>query len=333
MENTTIDLTGIYNIETKELFLNKYDNINTKRAFVRIFRNTNIYEEKHEKDLYLFTKEELQEFFDHTSPSTEISARHYGRLILQYLKWAVDEEMISEHPFPVQQHYFLRYVKREKEQFLSFKDLKHYTEYYFKNAQDSIILELLFFGVQGKEGSEICNLTIDDLNEENNSMNLYDDRTGVRRTIYFEDNSLINFCKYAHKQDKYEKRNGEMEANPRIRPYTELIMDTKYILKNSKTNVTHETQATRYTLYNRLKNMQKFEEAVPYKHQLTIKNIVKSGQLYMASKLYQRDGELELAQLREICKHFGVKEHWSLRDYLNLENLFRLYPHLNKENK
>jgi hypothetical protein len=110
-------------------------------------------------------------------------------------------------------------------------------------------------------------------------------------------------------------------------------MDTKYILKNSKTNVTHETQATRYTLYNRLKNMQKFEEAVPYKHQLTIKNIVKSGQLYMASKLYQRDGELELAQLREICKHFGVKEHWSLRDYLNLENLFRLYPHLNKENK
>jgi integrase len=333
MENTTIDLTGVYNIKTKEMFLNKYENLNTKRAFVRVFRNTFKYEEKHNKDLYLFTKEELQEFFDHTSPSTEISARHYGRIILQYLKWAVEESIIPEHPFPVQQHYFLRYVKKEKEQFLTYKDLKYFTQFYFKNAQDGIILELLFFGVQGKEGSEICNLTIEDLNEDNHSMNLFDDRTGVRRIIYFEDNELIKFCDYAHKEDRYEKRNGEMESNPRIRPYTDLIMDTNYILKNSKTNVTHDTQATRYTLYNRLKNIQKFEQVVPVKNQITIKNIVKSGQLYMASKLYERDGELELKQLREICKHFGVKEHWSLRDYLNLDNLFRLYPHLNKENK
>lgn len=287
-------------------------------------------EEELKKELYLFNKEELQDFFDKTTPSTEISARNYGRMINQYIRWAVDEGKINEHPFPVQQHYFLRYVKREDDQFLDIKELKYYTESYFENFQDGVILQLLYFGVQGKEGSEIWNLTINDLDFDNHSMKLYDSSTGLRRTIKFDNNDLLKYCENAYKEYEYLKRNGEMEKNPRIRPYTDLVMETKYILKNSKTNVTHDTQATRYTIYNRLKNIQKFNEVVPVKHKITIKNIVKSGQLYMASKLYERDGQLELPQLREICKQFGVKEHWSLRDYLNLENLYKVYPHLKK---
>lgn len=324
----TIDMTGVYNVPAKEEYLERYDNINTKRAFIRIFRNTFYMEDELQKELYLFNKDELQEFFDKTTPSTEISARNYGRMINQYIRWAVDEGKIDEHPFPVQQHYFLRYVKREDDQFLDYKELKYYTETYFQNYQDGVILNLLFFGVQGKEGSEICNLKIDDMDELKNTMELYDSTTGVRRTLQLDDNYLIKYCQLAHGESDYDKRNGEMEKNPRIRPYTELVMDTKYVLKNSKTNVTHDTQATRYTIYNRLKNIQKFEQVVPIKHKITIKNIVKSGQLYMASKLYQRDGELELAQIREICKHFGVKEHWSMRDYLNEDNLIKVYPHL-----
>lgn len=107
-------------------------------------------------------------------------------------------------------------------------------------------------------------------------------------------------------------------------------MDTNYILKNSKTNTTHSEQATRYTIYNRLKNIQKFEEVESVKHKITIKNIVKSGQLYMASKLYEQDGDFDLPQIREICKQFGVKEHWTMRDYLNIENILKYYPHLKK---
>lgn len=331
MENK-IELLGMYNVDEKESFLNKYDNINTKRAFIRIFRNTCKMEEELDKDLFYFNKEELEIFFENTTPSTEISARNYGRMINLYLKWAVDEKKISVHPFPVQQHYFLRYVKKHDEQFLDFKELKYYTQFYFKNLQDGIILELLFYGVQGKEGSEICNLTIDDLDLDNKTMHLFDSSTGVKRTITLEDDKLIKMCYEANKEEQYDKRNGEMESNPRIRPYTDLFMDTKYILKNSKTNVTHDNQVTKYTIYNRLKNIQKFEEVESIKHKISIKNIVKSGQLYMASKLYEKEGQLDLPQLRMICKQFGVKEHWSLRDYLNEENLFKVYPHLKNKN-
>ncbi len=324
----TLDLTGVFNVECKVNFLEKYDNFNTKKAFIRIFRNTYSIEEDLNKDLCLFTRVELEEFFENTSPSTNVSARNYGRLVGHYLQWAVEENIISEHPFPVQQNYFLKYVKRDYDIFIDLKELNYYTNMYFENLQDAIILELLFLGVQGKEGSEICNLTISDLDEENHSMKLYDSTTERRRTIYFEDNRLIKLCKRANKEDRYEKRNGEIEYNPRIRPYTELVMDTDYILKNSKTNTVHDGQVTKYTIYNRLKNIQKFAQIEPYKQKITVKNIVKSGQLYMASKLYEKEGELGLPQIRKICGHFGVKESWPLRDHLNEENLFKLYPHL-----
>ena len=328
--NNNIDFSQVYNSTDKERFLEQYENLNTKRAFVRIFRNTFEMENDLNKDLYYFTKEELEEFFENTTPSTPISARNYGRMIIQYIAWAVDEKIISEHPFPVQQHYFLRYVKSHDDQFLTKKELRYFTHYYFQNFQDGVILELLFNGVQGKEGSEICNLTIDDINEEELSLKLLDSSTGRERTVFLEDEKAIEYCINANKEEQYDKRNGEIQENPRIRPYTDLAMDTKYILKNSKTNTTHSEQATRYTIYNRLKNIQKFEEVESVKHKITIKNIVKSGQLYMASKLYEEEGEFDLKQIRKICQQFGVKEHWTMRDYLNIENILKYYPHLKK---
>lgn len=328
--NNNIDLTEVYNEQDKSTFLKQYDNLNTKRAFVRIFKNTCEMEKDLEKDLYYFTKKELEEFFENTTPSTPISARNYGRMIIQYIAWAVDENIISEHPFPVQQHYFLRYVKTHEDQFLTKKELRYFTHYYFQNYQDGVILELLFNGVQGKEGSEICNLTLNDIDEDKLTMKLLDSSTGRERTITFEDEKVIDYCKKANKEEQYDKRNGEIEPNPRIRPYTELIMDTDYILKNSKTNTKHSSEATRFTIYNRLKSIQKFQEVESVKHKMTIKNIVKSGQLYMASKLYEQDGEFELPQIRKICEHFGVKEHWTMRDYLNEENIFKYYPHVKK---
>lgn len=330
MDNT-IELNGVYNKKDKESFLNQYENLNTKRAYVRIFRNTFKMEDDLEKDLYLFTKEELEEFFDQTTPSTPISARNYGRMVNQYIGWAVDQEYISEHPFPVQQHYFLRYVKTHDDEFLTLKELRYYTHTYFKNLQDGVILELLFFGVQGKEGSEICNLTIEDINVDENSMKLLDSTKEKERTIYFDDHSIIKYCLDANKEDQYDKRNGEIEPNPRIRPYTDLSIDTKYVLKNSKTNTTHEDNTSKYTIYNRLKNIQKFEEVESIKHKITIKNIVKSGQLYMASQLYKKEGKFDLPQIREICKQFGAKEHWTMRDYLNEENILKYYPHVAKK--
>jgi integrase len=324
-----IDLSEVYNAKDKETFLDQYENLNTKRAFVRIFKNTFEMEEDLKKDLYYFTKKELEEFFENTTPSTPISARNYGRMIIQYIAWAVDQNIISQHPFPVQQHYFLKYVKSHEDEFLTIKELRYFTHYYFQNYQDGIILELLFNGVQGKEGSEICNLKIDDINKEELSMKLLDSTTGRERTITFEDDKVIQYCLKAWKEEQYDKRNTEIEPNPRIRPYTDLAMDTKFILKNSKTHTATE-HSTKYTIYNRLKNIQKFKEVEAVKHKITIKNIVKSGQLYMASKLYEEEGTFDLAQIRKICQHFGAKEHWTMRDYLNIENILKYYPHLKK---
>jgi integrase len=327
--NNNIDLSEVYNANDKGTFLKQYKNLNTKRAFVRIFKNTFEMEDDLQKDLYYFTKEELEKFFENTTPTTPISARNYGRMIIQYIAWAVEQNIISDHPFPVQQHYFLRYVKPHEDEFLTIKELRYFTHYYFQNFQDGVILELLFNGVQGKEGSELCNLTLDDFSEDELSAKLIDSTTGRERTITFEDEKVIQYCKKANAEEQYDKRNSEIEPNPRIRPYTDLAMDTNSILKNSKTHTTTDN-ATKYTIYNRLKSIQKFKEVEEVKHKITIKNIVKSGQLYMASKLYEKDGRFDLPQLREICQHFGAKEHWTMRDYLNEENILKYYPHLKK---
>jgi len=331
MVDNQLDFTNVYNIKDKMKFLNKYTNINTQRAFMRIFRNTFEMEGELNKDLYLFNKNQLDEFFEKTTPSTPISARNYGRMVIQYIAWAVEEGIIKEHPFPAQQHYFLKYVKSHEDQFLTIKELRYFTHFYFQNYQDGVILELLFHGVQGKEGSELCNLKLEDIDENTMSMNLYDSETNTRRTIFLNDEKVFEYCKKANKEEHYDKRNGEMEVNPRIKPFTELITDTNYILKNSKTRTVYTDKATKYTIYNRLKNIQKFQEVEPVKHKITIKNIVKSGQLYMASKLYEEYGKIEIAQIRMICKHFGVREHWTMRDYLNEENIFKYYPHVKKK--
>jgi site-specific recombinase XerD len=323
-----IELVDIYNEEAKSNFLSKYEKPQTQKAFLRVFKNTAKMEEDLKKDLYLFTKEELEEFYEQTTPSTAISARNFGRMVNQYINWAVEDNRIDEHPFPVQQHYFLRYVKNYEDEFLTYKELRYYTHLYFKNLQDGVILELLFYGINGKESSELRNLTVDKINIDEKKITVYDDGTGKERDVYFEDNEVIKYCLDANKEENYEKRNGEMEHNPRIRPYSELIMDSPYVLKNSKTNIVHEGCTSKYTIHNRLKSIQKFAEIEPIKHKITVRNIVRSGQLYMASKLYERDGEFDLPQMREICKYFDVKTQWTMRDFLNVENIEKYYPHV-----
>jgi hypothetical protein len=69
---------------------------------------------------------------------------------------------------------------------------------------------------------------------------------------------------------------------------------------------------------------------------MTSKNIFRSGQLYELYKLYKRDREIGREQLIEICEKYGLPKvkngkyefyNWSpLTEFLNMENLMKLYP-------
>lgn len=328
--------------ESKIQFFNEeVDKENTKKAYIRIFNRVKPFEKEKKKDLFDFNLEELNEFLAALRPSTQSSARTSGRLVTRYIRWAIDSNrsIHQTNPLQIEQAYFNQFVVEEKYDyslFLTFDEIVYYTEMYFVNPSDAMIVRLLFEGVQGKEGSEIYNLTMDDVNEETGELTLRDDNPKKKENgedirilkLYPETKeSVLRLLRLADEEKIYIKKNGEMDFDPRIKEEMELE-PSKYILKNAKTNTLYSDHATKYTIYNRLKAIRKFKQVQDVKYQISQKNIVKSGQIYLAKKLYERDGELELAQLREIANHFGTKLYWSMREYLNIETVKSVYPDL-----
>jgi hypothetical protein len=107
------------------------------------------------------------------------------------------------------------------------------------------------------------------------------------------------------------------------------LLDSPYILKTALSGYgNYETgqKIFKFTVYNRLETIRSLDELQEFKSCLTTKNIVRSGMIYMALKLYLRDGSVGRKQIEEICKAYDVNYKWSLRDFLNVEILKELYP-------
>ncbi|MCR8994588.1 hypothetical protein [Brevibacillus laterosporus] len=315
-----------FNSSVKELFLNRFDNDDTKDVYSRIFKKSAEMEQKRNKDLYNFGEEDLAIFIENQlKPKTKESARTYCNVLSSYIQWSIDNNF-SEHisnPIRRRQDYFYSFVQENKLYINVYEKDDILRE--LVNRQDGFIVQALWEGIQGTQVCELTGLKITDIDAVNNKISLRDGKGNITRVIDVEDKT-IDMAILANKEEEYAKLNGNFDYHEKVKDFVALPK-SDYILKSAKTNKDKEgKKVSHYTIYTRLEMMQKLDAFKEYSNALTSKNITRSGMIHMAYKLYKRDGEIGRKQIDEICEHYGIKYKWSLRDFLNADTVAELYP-------
>lgn len=324
---------SVYNLDIKKMYLNPFENEETKEVYTRLFRKAYETEVKFGKDLFDFSEEDWSYFFENVlRPKTKESARSYGNVLANYVQWAIDNNhsQLLINPLKRRQRYFFEFVQ-ERKTYFSFQE-KEAILSTLVNKQDAFIIEGLWNGIQGTQVSELVNLKVEDIDIENRKIYLRNDEGELIRVIYVDedDTSVIELAILANSEQQYYRLNGEADYSANLIETIELT-DSEYVLKIAVTGKKGGQKASRYTVYNRLEMIRSLEEFEEYSDALTTKNIVRSGMIYMALKLYERDGKIERKQIEEICKKYNMKYKWALRDFLNVDMLNELYPSEMKE--
>jgi len=312
---------GLYNEETKQRFL-KTLHPNTQMSYIRVLLAAKRTEEQLGKDLYDFNLNEIEYVLYDLAPTTVTSSEVSGRIITSYITWAIEQGLRSNNINPlklVSSDYFKKFVDPSIVTFLSEKELIQIEEGCV-NAQDAAIFRLLFEGVGGTTYSEIRNLKREDIDEDNRILKLVDE-DGKTRELQVEQRTIDLVLKAA-KEEIYYKKNGEVEdESGRIRQYTDLVKND-YVFRPSITKVNSANMPIEGSvIYRRVSLIKDFFD-IPY---LTPKNVAKSGMLKMAKDFVESEGELKRHHYIAIAERFKVNNWYSLKKYITIENINRVY--------
>jgi len=317
-----------YNPKFKNEFLSQF-NENTQVVYSRIFKKSEALENEADKDLYNFDDDALKVFMrDILKPSTKESSRTYSNILISYIQWAIENDYSYHKVNPIKrrQEYFYDFVTSEK-LYISFEEKESIVGSLYNN-QDKVIIQALFEGIEGKQASELVNLKRSDfiIDTSGDAVKYYAVVERKNNEVHVPISSkTYSIAMSASKDIEYYRKNGELESNSRLKESIPLL-PSEYVLKKSLTNTSSETKKiTHFTIYNRLKMIGSLDEFYEYRHALTSKNIVRSGMIYCAKKILDRDGVLGVKQIKEICSIFNVTYKWSLRDFLNEEIIAELY--------
>jgi len=320
-------LSQMYNEAIKLNYLERYENVDTKEVYGRIFKKSAQLEQQLEKDLYNFNEEELKLFvIQILQPKTKESSRSIYSTIASYIEWSIIESY-SQHlvnPWKKRGQDYIYSLVMPVKNYMSY-DEKQYILKTIINDQDKFIIEALWNGIQGDKLSELVTLMMNQVNIISHTIEIVNEQKEKIREIIAFDDQLCNYAIQANAQRLYIKKNGQCSENT-ISESAELV-ESNYIIKRSNTkHKGDKSHTTHYTVYNRIEMFRQLKDMDTFSNVLVTKNIVRSGMIYHALLLYKRDGLLERAQIEEICNRFNVKFKWSMKDFLNLDHLKKLYP-------
>lgn len=318
----------MYNETVKNDYLKQFTT-DTQEVYKRIFKNSEVLEDLNKKDLYSFEDELLEKLIlEYIKPKTKQSARTYCSIMSNYIDWAIHNNYRkTSNPLKGNQEYFYSFVDDQNNLYFAKSELDDIV-FTLMNAQDSFIIQGLFYGIQGSQVSELTNLTRKQVDEAINNDNIIVlvDGKGKERAIKL-DKATLELAKMAHKEPEYYKKNGAVDYSENIKEVVALPK-SDYILKPTATNKDGEgRKISHFTVYNRLEMLKSLEEFEEYKDAFTTKNIVRSGMLYEAKKILDSGRELDRWSIEEICEKYGIKFRWSLKDFLNEETVREVYSH------
>lgn len=322
-------MNNLYNEQLKEAFLKTYDNEQSRNTIKYLFFKAYPMELILEKDLYNFSKDEIGKVIQNADPMSQSVAYSYGRFIVAYLNWAIENGYRMNNINPLQgvtNEWYEQFIDKSKKVHFTDKEIQEIIDQ-LVNAQDAVILALLFEGVNGYGASEISNLKYKDVDFENGILKLYDDKKGERKIQV--SNNTLKLIEKAYHETEYYSRNGEIENAKYAKTP---VLKSEYVVKNIKRGRAIEgRRVEKHGIYRRIEMISELFN-LPY---LTPKGIQRSGMIYMAKELYLKNGKLGKEELSQIGEKFDfIKIHSQgyeyynttlMKEFINRDNILELY--------
>jgi site-specific recombinase XerD len=311
----------VFNPETKDAYLSTYTEA-TRQTVKRVFQVSAELEHKLNKDLYQFSTEEVEQVLFAMKPPTLAASRANISLVNGYFLWAIEQGLTNENPIDQiraeEDDNWLRKFLSEKNSHITEQELMQ-IEDWCVNAQDAVIFRLVWEGVYGYALSELYNLKMSDVDVENRILNLLDDK-GNHRQLQVS-SRCIGLIVDAHKSDIYYKKNGDAVLEDYQREYVDLLK-SDYVLKAGKTNTITTGKVNQHIILRRFKSMCRLFDL----EEVTTKSVAKSGMIKMAKDALANGEELNRDLLERIANRYVVNFWWSLRDFITMEEIKKLYP-------
>ena len=247
----------LYNKSIKQLFLSQYQS-STQATYERIFIRSVEIEQQKNMDLFDFDKNLIEYFLFGLHPKTQQSSNTNGRIVSAYIYWAIANKLRKNNYNPladVDGKWFDR-MSDDEAQFITKDDFNMIINECV-NAQDALIFQLLWEGVQGNGNSELRNLTKKDINFDTNTLTLTDD-DGRKRFLVVSDQAM-HFIRKALSEKQYIKKNGDFSLlSDNITHETELITN-EYVFRNSKTRTSSlNTPVDKHTIMRRISTIRDY---------------------------------------------------------------------------
>ncbi|MGD1416409.1 integrase [Bacillus stercoris] len=308
----------LYNATIKEKFLERYDKETTKHYYRLKFRDFSLTEKILDKDIFNFSLDELRTlFFDLDSRSLE-SIRGARAVIGQYTTWAINNGLAKSNinkVYEIREQDLKQFIDKNKKTLFTDKEVEEFVNYLF-NHQDKAMVQAVYEGIDGYEHSELINLTIDDL-LDNNKVRLKDDKHGER--IIKVSEKCHRLLRSAYEQNVYHLNNG---ASTNKLKHANLVRND-HVFRLKYKSPDQSMYADKHLVHRSFKNFQKiFEEKY-----FTPKILANSGKLNMAYQIYKEKKELTVPDYKKITAQYGFLNEnvrfasQSLRKVVNMENI------------
>lgn len=306
----------------------------TAKSEAFVLKSADEYEFSEEKPIYNMSYSELYEMIATVFKNTSVRSILKNVSVLKtYIDFCISKNLVihgenrlalfsakEAKEFVSKQAMLNKYITKEK--------LKEYQNILY-NEQDKLLIELPFIGVRGrtnKEGTyeEIINLTIDDVDEQNNMLTLTQN-DGKHRILEVLP-STIELIKDTYEQESYIENNGEETNNTRLsRPREMFINKVEHFIFRKPSKNKFEIFDSNI-LNSRMRRIQTYVDN-PY---LTYTSLYQSGMLNMAMDIYKEKGEVQKEDYIRICTRFNYGGDNPEKYWFNIRELFDQYKELFK---
>lgn len=319
-------MSKLYNEEIKERFLSTYDNESTQTTIRNVFAKTELVESVLEKDLYSMNLTELGKSIENTNPYNLNVAKSTGRFISQYLTWCTENGYRESNINPlkgVDDEFYDKYVDKSKKIHFSFDEfLTLLEDKSLHNAQDKSFLFLMFEGLMGEQFSELRELTINDINWDENKIFI------KSRNQYIEvSKECIKYLEKTINEKTYYNYNSKTkDFNERE------LLPSPYVFKTTKSPRSTEGQMVGMSmLYTRLHALKEILDL----QYLTPNAIKQSGMIKMTVDIYNEEGVIGYEQLAKVGEKYDYSKIYTdeyeyyntylMKEFINESNIKDLY--------
>lgn len=289
--------------DNKVAFLNdNYDNRNTQITLYRIFKLFTDVEESKNKDISLFSREEVLEAIGSVPTYSKRTINTIDSTLTNYMAWAVQRGINPTGINPMQGISVKEHLEKNintnvlakkfitEEEIKSLRDIVEKNSDAVLNAQDYLCVLLPFYGIYGKNCCEMLNLRKEDINFIDETVIARDDEGNNR--IVKVDEFLLEVLQEAINETEYIRVNNWKEA----------LKENGYVLKMPRRAEQMKANGVRVRV---MKCLSLLNEARDEQSRITLKSLVASGKYRRIEEIKKEKGKLVDQDFRDVMVEFG----------------------------